>query len=178
MGAGGGWAVAAQGITDIGKTVASGVAQLQAQKFTKKMMKNRFQWMVNDLRAAGLNPILAVRGFGPGIGPSGIAGVGGGGGSIGSTALSSMKLKSELEIMRRQAESLASNALQARSQAALNLARIPKVTLEVEEFRPTLGGIGRRMLRSKEAQKVFEAVSGAPDWIKDRLRSVADRWRK
>ncbi len=176
MGAGGGWAVAAQGVTDIGKTVAAGVAQLQAQKFTKKMMKNRFQWMVDDLRAAGLNPILAVRGgLSPQMGGSGIASIPGGG-SIGSTALSAAKFKSEIAVLTQQAESLASSAAKDRSQALLNLERTKEVRLHVDEFRPTVGGVGRRIFESERVQKFIKKVGPAMrDWVKERMQNAAER---
>lgn len=34
----------------------------KARKFQKKAMKHKYQWAVEDLRAAGLNPILAAQG--------------------------------------------------------------------------------------------------------------------
>ncbi len=180
MGAGGGaWGAVAQGVTDIGKTVASGVAQLQAQKFTKKMMKNRFQWMVDDLRAAGLNPILAVRGgLSPQMGGSGIAGFGGGGGA-GATALGAAKLKEEINVLRQQAESLASSALAARANAAVSFEQARKVRLEVDEFPVRARGMLRRGV--KEAGRVTEFIEAiqdrisVPDWIRRNLFNVAPR---
>ena len=44
----------------------------QSRSFTKKMMKNKYQWQVGDMRKAGLNPILAAT-QGAGIGPSAAA---------------------------------------------------------------------------------------------------------
>lgn len=38
----------------------------QAQDFAKDMFQNRFQWMMKDMKKAGLNPILAYREAGPG----------------------------------------------------------------------------------------------------------------
>lgn len=44
-------------------------AAAEANKFTEKQLKNRHQWEVQDLRAAGLNPILSAHGS-PSIGSS------------------------------------------------------------------------------------------------------------
>lgn len=43
------------------------------QAFTEKMMQNKHQWEVDDLRAAGLNPILSATKGPPAIGGSGSA---------------------------------------------------------------------------------------------------------
>lgn len=41
---------------------ANAQSAAKANEFTKEMMKNRHQWEVNDLKAAGLNPILSAHG--------------------------------------------------------------------------------------------------------------------
>ncbi len=174
-----GWAIAAQGVTDIGKTVAAGVASKIAWKRTKRILKNRHQWEVADLIAAGLNPILSAT-KGPGGGAfSPIQSIPGGPG-IGATALSGMKLRSEINVLRQQAETLGATAAQARSQSVLNAWKSRKVELEVEEFKPSVGGVARRFFGSdfaKDAAKKFlNAVGDVPDWIRERvLRNAAER---
>lgn len=59
---GGGFGLASKGL-EAGLNFASAK---QAQEFAKKMYTNRFQWMMQDMRKAGLNPILAYREAGPG----------------------------------------------------------------------------------------------------------------
>lgn len=49
-----------------------------ANAFTEKQLKNRHQWEVDDLRAAGLNPILSAMKGAPSIGGSAMASVSGG----------------------------------------------------------------------------------------------------
>lgn len=179
MGAGGG-AIAAQGLTDIGKVEAAKVMQRRAQNFSMKMMKNRHQWEVDDLRAAGLNPILGyvsskIGGGGGGMAASVAPGIPGGG-SIGSTALSASKLKLEREVLKQQAESLASTALQARSMATLNAMRARKVELEVDEFPVRARGMIRRGV--KEAGRITDFIESVadkvsvPQWARDILQNM------
>ncbi len=170
----GGWGAIAQGVTDIGKTVAAGVASKIAWKRTKRILKNRHQWEVADLIAAGLNPILSAT-----KGPGGISGVGPqnipGGGPIGTTALAGMKLKSELLLLDRQAEALSATAAESRSKAFLNAEQRRKVELEVKEFKPSIGGLGRRFLKEFDVKKFGQTIGDLPQWIKDRLNSAAER---
>lgn len=79
MAAGGAWGAIAQGVTDIGKTVAAGVASKIAWKRQKRILKNQIQWRVADMRAAGLNPILAVTQGGSSPGSVGMMNVPAGG---------------------------------------------------------------------------------------------------
>ncbi len=180
MGAGGGaWGAVAQGVTDIGKTVASGVAQLQAQKFTKKMMKNRFQWMVDDLRAAGLNPILAVRGgLSAQMGGSGIASFGGGG-SAGTTALSAMKFASEIDVLRAQAEALRASAGKHTAETR-NILTDPRKALSRTLLEPMLDPVRRQKIFKSLKLSVDEikARPGLDDFFKDQWQSTADRWKR
>lgn len=53
-------------IGGLGSSGLSGLAAKKQRKFQKKVMKNRYQWMVGDLRNAGINPMLA-----PGLGAGG-----------------------------------------------------------------------------------------------------------
>lgn len=51
---------------------ASAVAAAKANEFTEKQLKNKHQWEVQDLKSAGLNPILSAHGSGA-IGSSAMA---------------------------------------------------------------------------------------------------------
>lgn len=55
-----GWAAAANFAGGIGSSALSLLASKRAIKFQKEAMKNRHQWEVEDLRKAGLNPILSA----------------------------------------------------------------------------------------------------------------------
>ncbi len=151
----------------IAQPIAAHFAQKRAWKYTQAMMKNRYQWMVGDLRAAGLNPILAVS-KSAGIGPSGIPNIAGG---IGATAIGAMKIRAELDLLRATAE-------KAQAEAAFTRGRTKKVDLEVKEFKPSVGGVVRRVLESgapMDFLKSIEKATQVPDWVKDRLKSAAQR---
>lgn len=73
-----GWAAAGSAIAGIGSGIASAMASArQARKqrdWQKKMYQHRYQYTMDDMRRAGLNPILAYRqGVGGGV-PSGAMG--------------------------------------------------------------------------------------------------------
>ncbi len=86
--------------------------QANAQAFTRKMMKSKFQWEAEDLEAAGLNRILGYASGAPSIGGSPMAApmVGGGlsnvAGSARGVAEAGMKLGKytpEKKILKEQA---------------------------------------------------------------------------
>lgn len=93
-------------------------------KRQKKVLKNQIRWRVNDMRAAGINPILAVSGGG---------GLGGGGGAVsagatGSTDFASSaarlaQAKTEQE-RAREAKGLADAAELARERVAAEIAML------------------------------------------------------
>lgn len=54
-----GWAEAAGAVANLG---SSAVSAYFSWKHQKEVMKNRHQWEVEDMRKAGLNPILSATG--------------------------------------------------------------------------------------------------------------------
>ncbi len=155
--------------------IAGHFAQKRQHKYVKKYMKNKWQWEVADLRAAGLNPILGITGRAPQIGPAGIPSTPGG--DIAGTAIGVLKAKEELRLLRETANRTEAEALRTKSQTK-------KVELEVREFPPTVGGLARRFITgggadaakgiSRFIQKVQEKVS-VPRWIQERLLGTAKR---
>ncbi len=154
--------------------IAAHFAQKRAFKYQKKMMKNKWQWEVADLIAAGLNPILGYTKGGPGVSSPGIPNMGLAG--AGSTALSAVKLRSELDLLRSTAERNRADASRAAAAGRLSDWQSKKVELEVEEFKPTVGGVGRRLLESKRVQDFIKKVGPVMrGWISDRMRNAAER---
>lgn len=90
----------------------------KSRKFTERMMKNVHQWEVQDLIAAGLNPILSATGGSPSIGGSPAPSVGGDAVSgfissardIAEGGRTALSTKSQLEILEMQTTTAAHEA--------------------------------------------------------------------
>ena len=109
----------AGGLIDRGTAKAGQSAQAS---FNERMYRNRYQWQMEDMRAAGLNPILSYKQgapSGPGIGgvSSNIAGAVAGGVSSG---LAARRLKEEVELIGAQAARERATEVRELSQAQLN----------------------------------------------------------
>ena len=92
--------------------------------FTKEQLQNRHQWEVNDLRKAGLNPVLSAHGT-PSIGGSAMAQTyneGDNVGSIASSALQAQRLGAEIDLLKSQSKAQTAAAKAGNTQAVKNLA--------------------------------------------------------
>lgn len=97
-----GWAAVGQAAGTIVGTAMQGrynaKAQARSHRHTEKMAKNAHQWEVEDLKAAGLNPILSATGKGASASGSASASIGQPDiGAAVTTALSAMRLESEIK---------------------------------------------------------------------------------
>ena len=87
----------------------------QQFEFNKRMMKNRHTWEVQDLKKAGLDPVLSARGGAPSM-----AGVSGGSASAVkpdmSSAIQAKRLKKEFELMDAQIANVKAGTSKTRSE--------------------------------------------------------------
>lgn len=118
---------------------ANAQAAAAANAFTEKQLKNRHQWEVADLKAAGLNPVLSAGGT-PSIGGSAVADVINPADSAvnaANTALAAKRLTEEIKNIREDTElkkasqvAQLANAKSASSAASLNDAHAANTRLQ------------------------------------------------
>lgn len=75
--------------------------QNDAQSFQRQFAQNQMQWRMADLRAAGLNPILAAGSQGASAPGTGIAGPRNTGSMV-SSAVQARRVKSEIDLLKEQ----------------------------------------------------------------------------
>ncbi len=173
MGAGGGWAALAQGVTDIGKTVAAGVASKIQWKRTKRMMKNRHQWEVDDLRAAGLNPILSATKGPPSMGSPALMQIPAGG-SVTAAYRAGKLWEAELDLLRAQATATRAGAGKATAETR-NILSDPKRALFRTLVEPMLNTAQRKEI-FKRLELSVEDIKARPG-ARDLWNEMQERWK-
>ncbi len=177
-------ALAAGGVIgSISQPIAAHFAQKRQHKYIKKYMKNKYQWEVADLIAAGLNPILGYTKGGPGIGSPGIPNIAGG---QGATALSAAKLREELELLRAQRDAITATAAKTRIETR-NIATDPKKAFfrTMLEGAPSAAEVRKRLklvvedLPVERSGKVLrDKLGGFGSVMSEQWRSTAERWKR
>lgn len=117
-----GWAAAGQAAGDIGGGLLSFFgARNNARsnrRFQERMFRNRYQYTVEDMKAAGINPILAAGGgLGGGQSPSGSMAQTPDMSNLGKNVGTALKVSSERKLMEKQGHLIEANAGTAREQA-------------------------------------------------------------
>lgn len=118
-----GWGALAQGVSDIGSTVAQAVGAKIQRKWMEKMRSTAYQTMVQDLTSAGLNPALAFGGGNahlasvpdPGNPMQGVAGKF----DVAGAIQHSVSAAQQLRTAKDQAETVAANRSEAQQRAQL-----------------------------------------------------------
>lgn len=172
--------------TDDARAFATSSAA-QANAYTKEMMQKKYQWQVADMRAAGLNPILAATNGAP-VGGSAQAVSGANAAqdqaalansiannvSSGAAAkqqkLNSEKLISEIELLK-------ANAAAAKSQGVKNLADA-KNTGNISNVTENLGNLatGFHGITSNAAKKVQDIDRNKTQIINKLKQAPSDYW--
>lgn len=174
----------ASGIGAVGGLLGSGVdderdfASAQAaaaNAFTEKQLKNRHQWEVEDLRKAGLNPILSAMKGAPSIGGSAQAVATPSSGSefanYASSAAAANQQRLNTEKLKSEIDLLEANATAAKTQGVKNLAEA-KNTGNIGNITQNLGNVasGFHGLTSNAAAKVKQNLND--------LWNIGDIWKK
>lgn len=154
------WAEAIGGVANVG---SSALSAYFGWKHQKEVMKNRHQWEVEDLRKAGLNPILSAGGSGsPGNAPiieaPDVAGAA-------AKAVEASLGKSQEDLIKAQTQQSASSARQAESQTALNKTEEKRVGFEADRSLEAVGtqALTNYILREQWAQEKLKTANSALD---------------
>lgn len=152
------WASLAGGAANL---TGSAVSAYFSWKHQKEVMKNRHQWEVEDLRKAGLNPILSAGGSGsPGNAPiieaPDIAGAS-------AKAVEASLGKSQEELIKAQTQQSVSSAHQAESQTALNKTEEKRVGFESDRSLEAVGtqALTNYILKEQWAQEKLKTANSA-----------------
>ena len=98
-----GWSYAIGATADLANTGLGLYQSSKAYRRAKEMYQHRYQWAVDDMRKAGLNPVLAATGGGVSTGGLN-AGQVGNTGNFGSNAVAAYKASQESELIKSQIE--------------------------------------------------------------------------
>lgn len=96
-----GWSYAIGAVADLTNTGLGLYQSSKAYRRAKEMYQHRYRWAVDDMRKAGLNPVLAATGGGVSTGGLN-AGQQGYTGNFGSNALAAYKASQEAKLMDAQ----------------------------------------------------------------------------
>lgn len=98
-----GWSYAIGAVADLTNTGLGLYQSSKAYRRAKQMYQHRYQWAVDDMRKAGLNPVLAATGGGVSTGGLN-AGQVGNTGNFGSNSLAAYKASQESALIKSQIE--------------------------------------------------------------------------
>jgi len=144
-------------------------AAADANAFTTEQLQNRHQWEVDDLRKAGLNPVLSAGGT-PSIGGSSTADYSEPiAGSV-STALQSMQLRETINNIREDTE------LKKRQQSATD-ANARNQDAQAAAAASTAALTNTTNIQKGALTPLYQVLRGGTNSAKSRLDDNVSQWR-
>lgn len=158
-----------------------------ANAFTKEQLQNRHQWEVNDLRAAGLNPILSAMKGAPSIGGSAqavsnasiaentaaldnaAANKQNSASAANQQRLNTQKLQAEIDLLKSNAAAQKASAGQSQTAAVKNLADTNLSKGQLENILATLPATKSTARNVKTEQDTW-----VNKYIRPRTKAIAD----
>lgn len=152
------------GIATIGAAVLGGATSRKnakdANAFTKEMMQNKHQWEIEDLKKAGLNPILSA-GNSPGIGSSAMAQTPDYAGAVAAGA----KLGSEVDniaadtnVKTQQIANMVQDIALKDSQINLNYEQAKMMAYQIEQVIAETG-LTKEKIKTQGMENVVRAIT-------------------
>lgn len=160
---------------------AAKAAAAKQMKFQERTLKHQYQWGMEDMRKAGLNPMLAYKQGGAGSAsgssytPQNVGSAAVQGGSTASaSAMAQLRQKTELENIR--ADTGSKNALrhQATNQAFLNAANTARAVTDERLTQQHLHSAKALAAQAKTDERISKSTYGkALRWI-DRTKAAVN----
>jgi len=159
--------------------IASAREASKSRDFTKEQLQNRHQWEVQDLKKAGLNPVLSAQGV-PSIGGSAAAAQQNPIGNAVSSALSAARAKKELKLLDAQVRNVYADSQQKASQSYMYDEYGKKASWEKSMLAPNLRRAAwedefyRKNPRMFALEKAGKYASGVINSAKSATSSIHD----
>lgn len=129
--------------------------QATGMAWEEKMRETQYQTAVKDMKAAGINPMVAYQQGGAGN-LSAPQASGGAKPEVAEAALTALRVKTELEVMNSQEEVNTATKTKLHADEALTKAKTAQQVAETKKFKKTGGGIPANIIDTGE--KVLKRV--------------------
>lgn len=159
---GAGWGALAGGVSDLMSgilgTIEARHTSAMSRRFARQVMMNRHQWEVQDLKNAGLNPVLSAGGTPGGVGasmtPAPVAAFSG----VGESAREVPRRRAEIEALEAGATASRSQAVKAHADTGVAEQSARLVAEQAEKTRVEREILERNIPKADVEKDVMEDV--------------------